>query len=422
MDSHPMYQSLQQRKRVVIAVAAVVAFVLLLSSTSTSRSYYASSKTSSSLVTSDDVFAMTNATRDACARVMNDQKNLLFKTFSDVFDGVRNIALISIPDHENKGDSAIMVAESMLLAALGINIVYSCGVKDCDMETLASVVEEHGGSHFAIAFHGGGNFGDLYTREHTLKLDVMSAYPDTRMHVFPQSLKFRSDETMKQTKAVLSKLKHASIAVRDTQSYDFAMKNFAHGGLRIDMTPDIVFYMGFRPELRAHFGEPQYDVLLFRRADGERTNWDWAGGANSADFPEPFVKSLALPNQPDLTFKAGDWSGDFDISAEEKGTEPGSISHIQYRTWKRFMTGAEWLAQGEYLILDRLHGHIFSLVLGLPHALIDNKIGKLGDYYNTWTKDCPLGTLIPPENTDTAVREAYQTWVRQGKIDGRSFQ
>lgn len=252
-----------------------------------------------------------------------------------------------------------MLAEMMLLSTLGINVVYSCGVKDYDLEALNAAVDEYGSDHFAIVFHGGGNFGDLYTREHGLKLDVMSTFPDIRMHVFPQSLKFRSDETMQATKQVLSKLKHASIAVRDHQSYNFAMKHFAHDGLRVDLTPDIVFYMGFRPELRERFGKPAHDLLLFRRADGERTDWSWAGGASSPDFPGPFVQTLQEEaGGKELTFKAGDWSGDFDITAAEKGD--GEQSHIEFRSWKRFMMGAEWLSSGEFVILDRLHGKLFA--------------------------------------------------------------
>ncbi len=34
-------------------------------------------------------------------------------------------------------------------------------------------------------------------------------------------------------------------------------------------------------------------------------------------------------------------------------------------------------------------GHIFSTILGIPHILIDNKIGKLSAYHRTWTHGCP---------------------------------
>lgn len=72
-----------------------------------------------------------------------------------------------------RGDSVIWVAEQMLLASLGINIQYQCGVRDFEMSALQETVDKWGEDHFAIVFHGGGNFGDLYDGEHGLKLHVM---------------------------------------------------------------------------------------------------------------------------------------------------------------------------------------------------------------------------------------------------------
>lgn len=321
----------------------------------------------------------------------------------------------------------------MLLSSLGINIVYQAGVKNFDMADLDATVDAYRGPHFAIVFHGGGNFGDLYHTEHNLKLNVMRAYPQIRTHIFPQSLKFRSDETTAATKQVLDQLEHATIAVRDQQSLEFANKHFAHSGFKVTMTPDIVFYMGYRPELREVFGKSTSDLLLFRRADGERTEWDWAGGAGRPGFPDNFVKTLSEEGEKSLSFRIGDWSGDFDLTEEELSEVDGSTMH--YRAWKRSMQGFEWLAESEFIILDRLHGefslcsssrvsplrlvrlltshlfcsfsfsislvphvagHIFSLVLGIPHILIDNKIGKLYDYYTTWVRFPSLCYLIQP--------------------------
>lgn len=39
---------------------------------------------------------------------MNGHKSLLFEYFSDVFEGVRNIAIISMPDHQNKVSSRLV--------------------------------------------------------------------------------------------------------------------------------------------------------------------------------------------------------------------------------------------------------------------------------------------------------------------------
>lgn len=138
----------------------------------------------------------------------------------------------------------------------------------------------------------------------------------------------------------------------------------------------------------------------------------------------------------------GDWI-DTDLTDEER-----QGGHIQFRAWRRFMQGAEWLSSAEFIVLDRLHGgplslppppllltrrsltnltragHIVSLVLGIPHILINNNIGKLSDYYTTWTKDCPLGTLVlegDQGKQGIAVQSAYSRWVQGGKVNGRDF-
>lgn len=90
----------QQRRKWAIPAGVLLLLVFTLASWNSAVS--SSSYTSSTALSPQDTAALTNATRDACAKVMNKQKTLLFDTFSDVFDGVRNIALISVPDHENK--------------------------------------------------------------------------------------------------------------------------------------------------------------------------------------------------------------------------------------------------------------------------------------------------------------------------------
>ncbi|ORY88490.1 polysaccharide pyruvyl transferase-domain-containing protein [Leucosporidium creatinivorum] len=411
----------ERRKGLYLGAAVLALFILFSLRTSTSET--SSNSSSSSPISYSTQLSLSNATRDACHKVMEHQKNELFSIFSSQFKGVRNIALISMPDHHNKGDSVIFTAEMMLLASLGINIHYQCGVRDFEMSALQETVDKWGEDHFAIVFHGGGNFGDLYEGEHGLKLHVMRNFPSVRTHIFPQSLKFRHEDKIAETRSVLASLTHPlnSIAVRDIQSRDFAQKHFNLPNFRIDLTPDIVFYMGFRPELREQLAPTTpNDFLFFRRKDVEGSNWDFAGFAGSADFPKPFVQRIAEKvGVKSLSVETGDWI-DTDLDEEER-----TGGHIQFRAWRRFMQGAEWLSSADFIVLDRLHGHIVSLVLGIPHVLIDNSIGKLSDYHSTWTKDCPLGTLVSSEGGDeeqaAAVEGVYKKWVDEGKINGRNF-
>jgi pyruvyl transferase EpsO len=56
----------------------------------------------------------------------------------------------------------------------------------------------------------------------------------------------------------------------------------------------------------------------------------------------------------------------------------------------RVGAGLRLLSRGRVVVTDRLHGHILSLLLGIPHVLMENTYGKLGRFYETWTRGSPL--------------------------------
>jgi pyruvyl transferase EpsO len=53
---------------------------------------------------------------------------------------------------------------------------------------------------------------------------------------------------------------------------------------------------------------------------------------------------------------------------------------------QRLARGCRILSSGRVVITDRLHGHILSLLLGIPHVLLDNSYGKVRSFYESWTK------------------------------------
>lgn len=83
----------ERRKGLYLATAALALLVLFSLRTGS---------TAAPAIHHSDHAALSNATRDACKRVMDEQKGILHETFSSALAGVRNIALISMPDHHNK--------------------------------------------------------------------------------------------------------------------------------------------------------------------------------------------------------------------------------------------------------------------------------------------------------------------------------
>jgi exopolysaccharide biosynthesis predicted pyruvyltransferase EpsI len=51
----------------------------------------------------------------------------------------------------------------------------------------------------------------------------------------------------------------------------------------------------------------------------------------------------------------------------------------------RVLRGRRLLSSGRMVITDRLHAHFLSLLLAIPHAVLDNSYGKLGRFLEAWT-------------------------------------
>jgi pyruvyl transferase EpsO len=51
--------------------------------------------------------------------------------------------------------------------------------------------------------------------------------------------------------------------------------------------------------------------------------------------------------------------------------------------------GCRLLASGRVVVTDRLHGHLLSLLLGLPHVILGDRYGKIANTRATWSSDWP---------------------------------
>jgi exopolysaccharide biosynthesis predicted pyruvyltransferase EpsI len=54
------------------------------------------------------------------------------------------------------------------------------------------------------------------------------------------------------------------------------------------------------------------------------------------------------------------------------------------------LRGCSILARGRVVVTDRLHGHILSLLQGIPHVAMDNSYGKVRAVHDTWTHESDL--------------------------------
>ena len=52
--------------------------------------------------------------------------------------------------------------------------------------------------------------------------------------------------------------------------------------------------------------------------------------------------------------------------------------------------GVEIISSARVIVTDRLHAHVFAILLGIPHVVLDNRYGKIRSTFETWTAESGL--------------------------------
>ncbi|MFH1858293.1 MAG: polysaccharide pyruvyl transferase family protein [Candidatus Omnitrophota bacterium] len=283
-------------------------------------------------------------------------------------------ALLDFPNHSNFGDSAIWLGEIAWLRQHDIKVVYISELKTCSFDHLARSL----GSGGVILLSGGGNLGDLYSNHQRLREAVITAFPKHRIVQLPQSIWFEKAENLSRTKAVFSRHPDLILLVRDKRSLEIARNDFK---VPTYLCPDMAFLLGSL----ARPSPADSEILWLLRKDEESLSATFMGSSEGrcvdwADGAMPIFLQITR-----FLFK----------QATEHPRKLGGLRRTLSWTYnlvahQRVGIGCRLLSQGKVVITDRLHGHILSLLLGIPHIILDNNYGKVKSFYGTWTKDCTL--------------------------------
>ncbi len=57
-------------------------------------------------------------------------------------------------------------------------------------------------------------------------------------------------------------------------------------------------------------------------------------------------------------------------------------------------------SRGRVVVTDRLHGHIFCILMGIPHVILDNSYGKLMSFHQTYTYDAGPAVRVASSLSD----------------------
>jgi exopolysaccharide biosynthesis predicted pyruvyltransferase EpsI len=281
--------------------------------------------------------------------------------------------LLDFPDQPNVGDSAIWLgATAYFREHRGAAPGYVSSIAAFSETALRASVPEG-----PIFIHGGGNFGDLWPRHQKFREHLLERFLDREIIQLPQSIRFEHPERVARAAHAIARHGRFRLLVRDQPSYEFATANFE---CEVRLCPDMAFFLGALERQ----GAPEVDVFYLMRTDKER----------SVEAPT---------GQPGYTSRMADWLTESRLSVLAhklfgivRGLRGGCLSRIALRrrqydavAWARMARGCRLLSSGQVVITDRLHAHILSFLLGIPHAVLDNTYGKIGACLDAWTGHAP---------------------------------
>ena len=300
-------------------------------------------------------------------------------------------ALVDFPNHSNVGDSAIWLGERAWLRRNRIRVTYVC-----DADTYAPEILTERLGDGCILFHGGGNLGDLWTTHQRFRERVIQDFPDRKIIQLPQSILFKQRANLERAQQVFNGHSNLTLLLRDRPSLELAREEFTATSL---LCPDMAFSLGAisRPS------PPRTQIIWLSRTDKE-----------SPGEPEPITQS---------GLERVDWLEETPTGLRERNKylterlrhhpeEWQTVLQPLSRTYdllarERLRRGCRLLSRGSVVVSNRLHAHILSLLMGIPHVLLDNSYGKVKNFHDCWTKNCEIVRYAssPQEVVDQTLRE-----------------
>jgi pyruvyl transferase EpsO len=277
------------------------------------------------------------------------------------------VHLLDIPVYGNVGDLLILKGTEKFLKDNKVRVAGISSIHNFRDDIQPGDV---------ILFQGGGNFGDLYPVHQLHRESVIAKYRNNRVIVLPQSIHFESAEAFDACAAALQLHPDLHILVRDVGSFKSALRMTGNCHLMPDMAHQL-----YSPKVRPAQNGLR---LLFQRQDKEssarkvemtwdtKTDWDLLIAAEMETICF-FRRQL----ERFFRFKM-DW--------------------LVMRLWlvykNRLIAKAEkFFLEHDFVITDRLHGHILASLLNIPNCVMDNSYGKNSGYVQAWTKPSPLVSM-----------------------------
>jgi len=289
--------------------------------------------------------------------------------------------LLDFPNHANVGDSAIWLGEMSYFRNTHNRFPAYVADTEYFVEDICRVALNGG----TIFMHGGGNFGDLWPKFQHFREDIIRSFRDCKIVQLPQSIHFDDPKNVARSQDVINSHPDYTLLVRDHESLEFARKHYA---CKVDICPDLAFFLGriARPVM-----SELYDAFCLMRTDKEKS-------VEVCDDLAAYDSRLSIQkedwlDEPNHLFMRMRKSTIFHLPfLGLKAFDKNRQRELLYRRLAsdRLKRGVARLSTGRVVITDRLHAHILSILLDIPHIRLDNSYGKISNFANAWTADSDI--------------------------------
>jgi len=306
--------------------------------------------------------------------------------FAPLIPRDRASALIDFPDSPNCGEHAIWLGQKRLLSDLVIPIAYECSAQSYDRDAMAAKIGAG-----AILMQGGGNLG-RHPLRHEVRLQVMRDFPNNKIIVFPQQATSRDNQELERIANVVGRHPDVTFFARSAETQRLLSEHFRQPA-RVLLAPDMSFALG--PQLRPC--KPLFDIVWLARTDSEHANGRTEAAARLASqaaekialpkFADGVEINLVVKQRPP-TVLLTDWQSL--VFENEEARLAYQRLDFDARSQARVSRALHILSLGRMVVTDRLHAHIFCLMMGIGHVLVGDESGKNQHFYETWTRDSNL--------------------------------
>jgi exopolysaccharide biosynthesis predicted pyruvyltransferase EpsI len=301
---------------------------------------------------------------------VNGLRERLLSTLREVLPDAPRWTALDYPMHFNCGDAALHLGLEATARELGKPVVR---VLDRVSFRPHLVADDS-----LVVIQAGGNFGGLYPTHHKLRMRVLEETRGREVVQLPQSVEYVDEAHREQLRRAVGEHGAFTLLVRDRRSHDIAVRDF---DCPVHLVPDLAFALG--PLARRPARVPR---VVQARTDKEASSRTVAG--------ETFDWLQAPATSPSaLLLRLGRR-----VNAQQRRTASPLVSDLNRRVLHRLAQAnldraVGLLSRGEQVVTDRLHGHVLSTLLGIPHVVVNDRFGKIQALYDTWTAADPTSAF-----------------------------